>query len=135
MRHPRARLFAHLVWATWDRAPLITPEIRERIYPVMQHQASLLRVEVIALGGIEDHVHMLVRFPPTVAIADLVGRVKGASSHMATQIMGYAFKWQGAYGAFTLSQSGVPRVRGYVLNQESHHRDGTTHPDLEACDE
>ena len=135
MRHPHARLYVHLVWSTWDRAPLITPEIRDRIYPGMQHQASHLGAQIIAIGGIEDHVHVLTRFPTTLAVADLVGRMKGASSHMAAQIMGRTFKWQGAYGAYTLSHRGLGYARAYVLNQEAHHRDGTTHPALEACGE
>ncbi|HEX2077584.1 MAG TPA: IS200/IS605 family transposase [Longimicrobium sp.] len=135
MRHPRARLYVHLVWATWDRAPLITPEIRERIYPMMQRHASDLRAEVIAIGGIEDHVHVIARFPTTLTIADLVRRMKGASSYLAAQVMGHAFKWQGAYGAFTVSQRSVERVRAYVLNQEAHHRDGTTLHALEATSE
>ncbi|HEY0016816.1 MAG TPA: IS200/IS605 family transposase [Longimicrobium sp.] len=132
MRRTHTRLYVHLVWATWDRLPLITPEIRERLYAVMQHQASRLRAEVIAIGGIEDHVHVLLRFGPTVTIADLVGRMKGASSYLAEQVLGHTFKWQGAYGAYSVSRSGVDRVRAYILNQEAHHREGTTHPELEA---
>jgi putative transposase len=135
MRHPKARLYVHLVWATWDRAPLITPEVQDRIYPVMQHQASRLGVQILAIGGIEDHVHVLARFPPTLSISDLVGRMKGASSHMVTQIMGAPFKWQGAYGAFTLSKSGLVLAREYVLNQESHHHNGTTIRALEVTEE
>ena len=135
MRHPHARLYVHLVWATWDRAPLITPEIRERIYPVMQHQASRLGAQIMAVGGIEDHVHVLTRFPTTLSIADLVGRMKGASSHMVTQVMGQAFKWQGSYGAYTLGRQGLVPVREYVLNQERHHRNGTTYTALERTDD
>ena len=135
MRHPHTQLYVHLVWATWDRAPLITPDIRDRIYDVMQHQASHLGGQMIAIGGIEDHVHVLLRYRPTLAISDLVGRMKGASSHMVTQIMGRPFKWQGTYGAFSVSKSALSRAREYVLNQEAHHRSGTTHPALEACGE
>jgi putative transposase len=126
-----ARLYVHLVWATWDRAPLITPTIRDRIYPMMQRQAADLGASVIAIGGIEDHVHVLVRFPSRLAIADLVRRMKGASSYLATQVMGEIFRWQGSYGAFTVTERGLDRVQSYVLNQEAHHRDGTTHPSLE----
>ncbi|HTE19085.1 MAG TPA: transposase, partial [Armatimonadota bacterium] len=108
---------------------------RDRLYPVMQHQASRLGAQILAMGGIEDHVHVLARFPPTLSISDLVGRMKGASSHMVTQIMGTPFKWQGAYGAFTLSKSGLIHARGYVLNQESHHHDGTTIRALEVTEE
>jgi REP element-mobilizing transposase RayT len=132
MRRVQTRLYVHLVWATWGRLPLITPEIRERLYAVMQHQASKLRCEVIAIGGIEDHVHVLLRFGPTVVISALVGRMKGASSYLAEQVLGHTFKWQGSYGAYSVSRHGVDRVRSYVLNQEAHHRDGTTIPDLEA---
>ncbi|HEX6037114.1 IS200/IS605 family transposase [Longimicrobium sp.] len=135
MRHPKTRLYVHLIWATWDRAPLITPDIRDRIYPMMQRHASEMGAEVIAMGGIEDHVHVLTRYPPTLAISDLVGRMKGASSYLAAQVMGKPFKWQGAYGAFTLSASGLARAREYVLNQEAHHKNGTTYRALEDTQE
>jgi putative transposase len=124
-----------MVWATWDRAPIITPVIRDRIYPMMQRHADNLGAQVIAIGGIEDHVHVLARFPSALTIAMLVQRMKGASSYLATQVMGELFRWQGSYGAFTVSERGVDRVRDYVLNQEAHHRDGTTHPWLEVTGE
>jgi putative transposase len=123
-----------MVWATWDRAPLITPVIRERIYPMIQRQAANLGAQVISIGGIEDHVHVLARFPSRLAISELVRRMKGGSSYLARQVMGEPFRWQGSYGAFTLSERGLERVRDYVLNQETHHRDGTTHPWLEDTD-
>jgi REP element-mobilizing transposase RayT len=134
-RQSYTQLYVHLVWSTWDRAPLITPEICERIYPMMQRKAADLRAEVIAIGGIEDHVHVLVRYRPTLAIADLVKEMKGASSYLASQVMGCPFKWQGAYGAFSVSKSGVRWVRDYVLNQEVHHRNGTTYEALETTQE
>lgn len=135
MRHTYSRLYAHLVWATWDRAPLLIEDVRPRVFQVMQHQASLLGAEVLAIGGVDDHVHVLVRFPPKLAIATLVGRMKGASSHMVSQIIGLPFRWQGAYGAFSVSTSALPRVRAYVLNQEQHHRDRTAHPMMELPEE
>jgi putative transposase len=134
-RQVHTRLYAHMVWSTWDRAPLITPAIRDRIYPMMQRHATNLGAKVIAIGGIEDHVHVLARFPSALAIATLVQRMKGASSYLASQVMGEIFRWQGSYGAFTVSERGLERVRAYVLNQEAHHRDGTTHPWLEATEE
>jgi len=131
MRHTMTRLYVHLVWATWNRAPLITADIEQRVYAVMQHQASRLGAEVIAIGGVEDHVHVLARFPATLAIAELVGKMKGASSHFTAQILGETFKWQGGYAAFTVSRSALPTARAYVLNQKAHHRDGTAHRALE----
>ena len=133
MRHPWTQLYLHLVWSTWKRAPLITPQLQPRIYAVLQHQASQLKADVIAIGGIEDHVHVLLRFPTNVATSTLVQRLKGASSHFVTHVLRSqeAFKWQGAYGAFTLTKRAVPHVREYVLNQEARHRDGRLYRDLE----
>jgi REP element-mobilizing transposase RayT len=93
-------------------------------------------VETIAVGGMCDHVHVLIRFPPAVAITTIVGRLKGASSHLVTHVIRHpeAFKWQGGYGAFTVSRFGIPRVRDYVLNQERHHREGTLIDVLEATE-
>jgi REP element-mobilizing transposase RayT len=92
---------------------------------------------VIAIGGIEDHVHVLLRFPTTVSIALLVQRLKGASSHFVTHVAKApnAFKWQGGYGAFTLTKRAVPLVRSYVLNQAEHHRQGTLYRELERTEE
>jgi len=136
MRHPWTQLYVHLVWSTWKRAPLITPELQPRIYAALHHQASGMGADVIAIGGIEDHVHVVARFPTNVTIATLVGRMKGASSHLVTHVLKHpdAFKWQGAYGAFTLTKRAVPHVRAYVLNQEQHHRDGTLYRELEYTD-
>jgi putative transposase len=87
--------------------------------------------------GIEDHVHVLTRFPPTTTIAEIVKHAKGASSNLMTQQIarGEFFKWQGYYGAFTLSKGLVPRVRDYVLTQEEHHRTGRLSEELERTTE
>jgi putative transposase len=126
-------LYLHAVWATWKRLPLITPEIRPRVYASLAHHVQSLGGDVIAIGGIEDHVHVLARCPAAVSVADYVGKLKGGSSYFVTQILRHPefFKWQGGYGAFSLSRRGIPAVRGYVLNQEQHHRAGTLLAKLE----
>jgi putative transposase len=129
MRFSRVELYVHLIWATWDRAPLITQELEERLYDVMQHHASRMGARVIAIGGVEDHVHMLLRVPATLAVADLVSRIKGGSSHFAAQVLAHDFKWQGGYAAHSISPSALPRVRQYVLNQKQRHADRASFPD------
>jgi putative transposase len=126
-------VFVHLVWATWDRMPLLTPDARPQVYRSLQAECERMRVEVVAIGGVDDHVHLLVRLPASVAIATLVKQLKGSSSHL----MNYGiekplgFRWQGGYGAFSVSRKLVPVVRDYILNQEEHHRLGTVHPAFE----
>ena len=133
MRAPYTQLYLHLVWATWDRHAFLVREVRQAVYECIQAECVNLRVDVIAIGGIEDHVHLLVRVPPTIAPADLVKRVKGASSHMVNHDIHapFYFKWQGAYGAFSVSKRHVPLIREYVLGQAEPHRDLSLYPLLE----
>lgn len=135
MKAPFTELYVHLVWATWDRLPLITPELERAIYACVQTECAQMRVEMVEIGGTEDHVHVLVRLPTTVAVAEVVKQVKGSSSHLVTHRLeaGEAFKWQGCYGAFTVSRWDVARIRSYIQNQKQHHSNEVLEVDLETC--
>ncbi len=137
MRAPWTEVYLHLVWSTWRRYPFITDELRARVYGALAHQCAEVGADVIAIGGMPDHVHMLVRMPTTIAIAELVRRLKGASSHLVTHVLRWPepFKWQGGYGAFSVSKRHVRVVGDYILNQEQHYREGTTYLALERMEE
>ncbi|MDB4950384.1 MAG: transposase IS200-family protein [Gemmatimonadetes bacterium] len=137
MRAPYTQLYVHLVWATWDRWPWLGPDLRPAVYSAIQAQANGAGADIVAIGGMPDHVHVVTRFPTTISIADLVRRLKGATSHLMTHEVrpGESFRWQGGYGAFTVSRAVLPRVRDYVLNQEQHHGAGSLHAALEATQE
>ncbi|MBI5566413.1 MAG: IS200/IS605 family transposase [Chloroflexi bacterium] len=128
MREPYTQLYLHCVWATWDRLPLITPAIEGELYRAIAAKVHELKCDVIAIGGIVDHVHVLTRFPTTLAVATLVKEVKGNSSHFMTHVVApeQFFKWQGAYGAFTVSKSGVDAVADYIQHQKIHHAENTS---------
>src|SRR5690348_14845127 len=101
MRRAKIAVFIHFVWSTWDRLPLLTDNVQEQIYRAIGAKCAELGAEIVALGGVEDHIHLLVGMPATVSIADLIGQMKGASSHLMAQHVlapsrGF-FKWQGAY--------------------------------------
>lgn len=76
------------------------------------------KIFVHEIGGMEDHVHMLVQLPPTVTLADVVQDVKGSSSKW----MGRHFAWQRGYGGFGVCKSTLDAVARYIRNQEAHHR-------------
>jgi len=90
-------------------------------------------VEVLALGGMEDHIHLLVRLSAIRALADVVKQVKSASSHLATHAVApdKCFKWQGASAAFSLSQGDLAAILAYSHNQQDHHRFGSLFPEGE----
>lgn len=136
MRAPYTQLYIHCVWGTWDRLPLITPQVERRLYAAILAKCHELKCEMIALGGVEDHVHLLVRFPTTLAVATLLKEVKGSSSHLMTHEVtpGEFFKWQGAYGAFTVNKDGVKAVADYIHNQKTHHAEQRLVEDWERCE-
>jgi REP element-mobilizing transposase RayT len=119
----RTDLYVHLVWATWERRPIITSDVEPRLYAVIATKCRELRCRVLAVGGMPDHVHLLVELHPTLSVARLAQEVKGISSHFANSELGLTevFKWQGGYGAFTLRAADVPVVQKYVSNQKQHH--------------
>src|SRR5205814_316872 len=113
----------HCVWATWDRLPLLTAALEPPVHAAILDKCQQLGCHPLAIGSVADHIHLLVRFPPTLPVATLLQEVKGASSHLVTHAVapGAFFKWQGAYGAFTVQQDGLAVVRAYIKNQKAHH--------------
>ncbi len=132
MYQMQTALYVHLVWATWDRQPLLGDELRRRVYHAIGAKCQELGVQLLAIGGVEDHVHLLVCIPAALSVADLIRQVKGTSSHLATHQLapGQFFKWQGAYGACSVSPRHLPQVCDYIARQQDHHAAGTLHPAL-----
>lgn len=124
MRANCTRLYLHYVSGTWDRLPLITPDIQQRVYASIVGECNYLECKVIAVGGIEDPVHLLVRYSPTLSVSKLIKQIKGSSSHfIANELKRHEFfKWQGSYGAFTVSHNHLDRVANYIRNQRLHHQ-------------
>src|SRR5579872_3671135 len=137
MRHTKAEIYLHFVWATEKREPLLIPEVERSVYHCIQNEAVRLRCVVMAMGGMPDHVHLLVRVPTRVSAASLANQVKGVSSHFVhQQLKGLEhFQWQEGYGVFSISRSHVRRVAAYVKNQKLHHTNSTLWPEWEETDE
>ena len=117
-----SNIYLHVIWSTWDRLPLLSDGLIREIYACIRYECRQLNVDVIAIGGIEDHVHLLVRLPTTVAVADFVKQVKGVSSRRANNLRGDdVFKWQGCYYYSSISKQHVGTVMSYIENQRAHH--------------
>lgn len=103
------------------------------LYAAMAKRCNKLNCHLIAIGGMDDHVHLLVQLHPTVAIAELVKDVKGASSHLLTHEFdpGGKFRWQGAYGALSIREKEFEIVKNYILTQAAHHTHNTLILDFE----
>ncbi len=114
----------HFVWSTVGRVPVLTPTWAPRLYQHMRDSADDIGATVLAVGGMPDHVHLLVAMPPTLAIGDFVDRIKTKSGTWlrSTFRPRTNFRWQENYGAFSVSKSLEPQVIRYIQNQPRHHR-------------
>ncbi|MBI5538215.1 MAG: IS200/IS605 family transposase [Deltaproteobacteria bacterium] len=117
-------MFAHLVWATYGRRPLISPQVRRVLYPFVIEKADLLRCSVLAIGGMPDHMHVAVRMHPSVCLSKLAQEMKGASAHRFNHtpgLLGPKLAWQGGYGAFSFWRADARIVVRYIETQQERH--------------
>jgi putative transposase len=133
---PFWRLYYHLIWPTKHREHLLSAAVEARLYPYLVSKAAENGLYVYAINGWYDHIHMVVAIPPKHAVADIVKRLKGASSHYLTVDVGIqGFAWQRGYGALSVGERQRPIAEAYVLNQKRHHAHQTTNGWLEQADE
>ncbi len=125
---PYWKLYYHLVWATFERHPLITPEREAIVRTTLYSKAKDLRAVLHVVGGVADHVHVVASIPPVLSVAACVKQLKGASSRAVNvqASAGQIFRWQEGYGALSLGERSLSTVVAYVKNQPRHHREQTT---------
>jgi putative transposase len=128
------RAYYHLVWGTKNRLPLITIERELLLYPYIRSQTDELGCILHAIGGISNHIHLVVSIPPTISAADFVKRIKGSTAYYLNHQPGHdeqKFIWQRGYSFFTMGEQQSPRAIAYVLNQKQHHQENSVIASLE----
>jgi REP element-mobilizing transposase RayT len=116
-------LHYHLVFGTKYREPAIAAEWRSRLHEYLGGTISGLGGFPQGVGGVADHVHLLVGLKATHCLADVLRELKKASSAWVHKQIGLAsFAWQEGYAAFTVSATARESVQKYIANQEEHHR-------------
>lgn len=119
--------YFHCVFATKDRRLLITPELQQRLWPYLGGIARENEMKALEIGGVADHVHMLISIPPTIPISKAMQLIKGGSSKWIHDTFPdqRLFAWQSKYGAFSVSVSQLEAVSTYIRNQQEHHKHQT----------
>lgn len=116
-------LHYHLVFGTKERIPYIDADWRARLHDYLGGTIRGLGGFPEGVGGVADHVHLLIGLKSTHCLADVMRELKKASSVWVHDEIGVkAFAWQEGYAAFTVSASGREAVQKYIANQEAHHR-------------
>jgi len=127
-----SNILLHIVFSTKFRDPLIAPTLRPRLYKFM---GGIVRDEkgvLFEVGGIEDHVHLLVRWRPDESVAYLLRNVKARSSKWVNEnrLLPTRFAWQEGYSVFSVSKSQKEKVAAYIRSQEQHHKKFTYRQEL-----
>jgi putative transposase len=127
MAHSTTNLLTHIIFSTKDRQPFLVAELRPRLYAYLGGIVRELDGQALGIGGTADHVHLLIKLPPTVSIADAARVLKANSSKWLHEKWPARrrFAWQTGYGAFSVSESGVPATLGYIARQAEHHKKTT----------
>ena len=132
--HSFASCLVHCVWGTKNREPYLTPDLRERLWPYLGGIARQNQMKTLAIGGANDHVHMLLSLPAILSVAKAMQLLKGNSSKWIRETFPkmHFFAWQEGYGAFSVGVSGVDRTVAYIRNQAEHHRTRSFHQEYAA---
>jgi REP element-mobilizing transposase RayT len=124
MANTFTNLLYHVVFSTKQREPLIRDKWKSELYPYLGGIIRNERGTLLEAGGTADHVHLLLKLPASLAIADMLRLIKANSSKWINEneFSRGSFAWQTGYAAFSVSESQAPAVRRYILNQVEHHR-------------
>jgi putative transposase len=124
MAHTFHSLNVHCIFSTKERVPILSPEVRERLWPYLGGIAKQNGIRPASIGGVADHVHLLLSIPTTIAIAKAIQLIKGGSSawiHDTFRELNN-FAWQEGYGAFSVSVSHLSETVDYIKSHAEHHR-------------
>ncbi len=123
MSHSFVNQLHHCVFSTKERRSMITPELQPRLFQYIGGIARENKIKLLAAGGVDDHVHLLISMPSTISISKAMQLIKGGSSKGIHETFHAhrLFEWQEGYGAFSIGIGDVERTVSYINNQAEHH--------------
>ena len=123
MSHNYYKLYYHLIWTTKNRLPIITSPIEEILKNFIVAKAYSVNAQVLEIGIVENHLHMLVSVPPVMSVSEFVDLIKGGSSRQVNACgQECLFYWQNNFGVLSVSEKDLFSVGRYVHNQKQHHK-------------
>jgi putative transposase len=127
MANTFSSLNVHCIFSTKERVPLLTPEVRERLWQYLGGMARQNGLRAKCVGGVADHVHLLLSLSTIIAVSKAIQLIKAGSSGWIHQTFPKLrnFSWQQGYGAFSVGVSQMPETIHYIEHQAEHHRTRT----------
>ena len=119
------KIYVHVIFATKGREPMIPPEYESEIYQRLQSNLIKMGADVLAINGMEDHVHLLLKLAATKSISETIRWSKGETSHWFNNKLmknsDHYLYWQDGYAAFSVSEKELNSVEQYIQNQKGIH--------------
>ncbi len=125
MSHTHVSNRVHCIFSTKDRRKLVPVTFKPRLWAYIDATCKKLGLKTFAVGGMEDHVHLLIALPPTMDLSTAMQKVKANSSRFTSQETRPGFAWQPGFGGFSVSISHMDATVAYIRDQEQHHRKRT----------
>ena len=123
MANTYSQIYIQIVFAVHGRENLIKNEWRNELYKYITGIVKNHEQKLIVIGGVSDHIHILLGIKPNISLSDLVREIKANSSRFVNErkFVRGKFYWQEGFGAFSYSHSQLDAVVRYIENQEAHH--------------
>jgi REP element-mobilizing transposase RayT len=121
MSHTYTANIVHCVFSTKQRVPMIAADRQEHLWAYLLGIARNMKIKILAIGGVADHLHLLIALPPTMNLAKVICDLKANSSRWLNGTGGH-FAWQEGYAAFSVSPSRIADVQRYIRNHAEHHK-------------
>ncbi len=130
---PYTKILIHFIWATKNREPLITKELKPLLLQHIKENSIKKEIFIDTINCVSDHIHLLISLGTEQTIAKIAMLIKGEASFWVNQqkLLTNKFEWQDEYIALSVSYSVINKVRAYILNQEAHHQKKTFEEEYE----
>ena len=131
--HIYSEIFLHTTWHCHENQPMINSDIETSLFKYIEEYCKKVKgVHFKGIGGTETHIHFVFQMEPFVSLSDLIGKIKGSSSHEVNMEFGKdSIKWQRGYGVVSFAKKNLGAVLKYVKNQKEHHKKGSINEILE----
>ncbi len=118
------KIYVHYIWSTKNRIPLLSDDIRDKVFKHIRENAQNKNIFIDFLNGYTNHVHCLISLNDDLSISKIAQLIKGESSYWINKnkLTFERFEWQDEYMAVGIGDDKIKIVRGYIANQEEHHK-------------
>lgn len=127
-------IYVHLIWNTADKKAVLSSIIRRVLFPFVKQNAQAKGIQLIAVNGVENHVHCLLKMLPFQNLQSIVSTIKQESETWLNEnkLLTEVFNWSDGYAAYSVSPSTTDKSVEYINKQEEYHKTRSLEEEMQA---